>query len=125
MGGLPLQVRSEGCLLLSTPGDPISEMGEVQLEREIVRVSLPSLWPGTRPKDIHQNHESSCVNVETTRNQTNHLLGRPIDNGILQRGADSSQRYHNFPFPSSGCDNKLRQIRVQPNTSNRIFGGNG
>ena len=123
--GLPLQVRSEGCLLLSTPGDPISEMGEVQLERKIVRVSLPSFWPGTRPKDIYKNHENSCVNAEATGNQTDYLLGRLIDNGILERGADSSQRYHNFPIPSFGPDDKLQEIRIQPKKSDRISGGYG
>ena len=124
-GGLPLQVRSEGRLLLSTPGNPISKMGEVQLEREIVRVSLPSFWTGTRPKNIHQNYESTCVDVETIRNQTNHLPGRPVNNGILERGADSSQRYHNFPFSPSGVDNQSREIRIQSNKIDRISGGDG
>ena len=123
--GLPLQVRSEGCLLFSTPGNPVSEMGEVQLERKIVRVSLPSFWPGTRSKNIYQNYESTCVNVETSRNQANHLPGRPANNGILERGADSSQRYNNFSFSPSGTHNQSREIRIQPNKIDRIPGSNG
>ena len=123
--GLPLQVRPEGCLLLSAPGNPISEMDEVQLERKIVRVSLPSFWAGTRPKNIHQNYESTHINVETPRHQTNHLPGRPTDNGILERGTDSSQRYHNFPFPPFGVHNQSREIRIQSNKIDRIPGSNG
>ena len=123
--GLPLQIRSEGCLLFSAPGNPIPEMGEVQLEREIVRVSLPSFRPGTRTENIHKTHESSCVNVETSRNQTSYLPGRPSHHGILERGADSSQRYHNLPFSPSGIDNKPREIRVQSNNTDRISGGDG
>ena len=124
-GGLPLQARPEGCLLLGTPGNSISKMGEIQLEREIVRVSLPSFWTGTRPEDFHKNHESSHINVETSGNQTDHIPRRHSYHGLQQGGADSSQRYNNFPFPSSGPNHKSREVGIRPNKLDRIPGGYG
>ena len=67
-GRLDVQNRLERCILLSPSGNSIPKISPFQVERETVRVSLPSFWPGSSTQDIHKTDESPCSHPKETGN---------------------------------------------------------
>ena len=109
-GRLDVQNRPEGCLLLSSLEHTIPKAGPLQLEREAVRVSLPSLRLRSSPKDFYKINESPCGTLETARDSSSYLPRRHVDHGLIPRGGDQSKGYHHVSLSSPGIDNQYQKI---------------
>ena len=114
--GLDVQNRSEGCLLLSPTEHTIPEVRPFQLERETVRVSLPSLRLRPSPKDIYKINESSRGSLETPGDTSCDLPRRHVDNRIFPRGGDKGKGHHHVPLLSPGTNSKHQKISPHPIT---------
>ena len=62
--GLDVQARPQGCLLLHSPRNPVTETGAVPLERKVVRVSLPSIRAGPSPQNFYKINESADISTK-------------------------------------------------------------
>ena len=58
-----VQNRSKGRLFLSSPEHKVQEICSLPMERNIVRISLSSIWPGASPKDVYETNESPSVDA--------------------------------------------------------------
>ena len=119
------QNRPQGCLLHCTPSREISEIHEVHVGREHLRVPMHDVRAGTSTQDIHEDHESSHEPSEKTENPDYHIHGRHAADGSGLGGNLSSQRHHNPPARISRISDKLSEINPRPINPNRISGCDG
>ena len=109
-GRLDVQNRPEGCLLLSSSEHTIPKVGPFQLERETVRVSLPSLRLRSSPKDFYKVNESPCGTLKKTGDSPSYLSRRHVDHGLIPRGGDEGKGHHYVPLLSPRTDNQHQKI---------------
>ena len=122
-GGLDVQNRSERCILLSPPGDSIQKMGPIQLERETLRVPMPSLRLRASPENLHKNDESSCGSTEEIRNSSCDLSRRHVDTRSLSGGGDQGKRHDHVPIPLSRIDDKYEEVSLTSLPGIGVSGG--
>ena len=123
--GLDVQNRLERCILLSSPGDSVTKICPIQLERETVRVSLSSIRSGSRTQDFHETHESSNSHLKEAGSSTGNIPRRHSDYGLESGGSDQSKGYNNVSFLSSGSDNQYGEVSLAPMPGARVLGSGG
>ena len=120
--GLDVQNRSERRILRHSLRHTVTKTSAVSLERETLRVSMPSIWPGTSPKNLHKNDEGPNDASEKAGHTYSDLPRRYANNGILSGGGDQGKGYSLVPIVSPGLDNKHEKISPNPIPANGIFG---
>ena len=79
-----------------TPVPP--QVSPISLGGSPSSIFLPSLWPGYSSEDLHENHETSGLLLETSRPQTDYLHRRHPFNGGLN-GSDKGAFSHSDTAP--------------------------
>ena len=109
-GGLHDQDRPLRRLLERRDSPSVPETDEVFVERELVPVPGPGLWPWTGPSCLYQAPESANSLPEETQHPDHNLSGRHVDYREQPRGSLASSRHCDYPFAKVGPNNKLGQI---------------
>ena len=108
--GLDVQIRSQGCVFFGSPQYSLSETGQVSLERNSLRVPLSGIRSRSGPKDFHKIDESSHFNSQEARGVPGDLFGRPINNGVVNRGVGPCTGHNNVSIPSFGVNHKSKKV---------------
>ena len=124
-GGLHVQNRSEGCLLLGSIGQGIPKICSVSLAGESLRVPMSHVWSRPSPEDFHKTSKSSYVHFKKTKHTSSDLHRRFNCLGLLKGGNRDGQELSNLPFGNAGVHNKLRKICSDPKQEDRVLGGGG
>ena len=61
--GPRVQIRSERCLFYRSPKHKLQKTSKISVERETIRVSVPSFWTGASTQDIHKITENPNFNI--------------------------------------------------------------
>ena len=80
------------------------------MERETIRVSLPSFWTGASTQDIHKITESPNFNTQATEHPSDNLLRRPVTNRVELSGNLHGTGHSYFPFPPVRPHGKLEEV---------------
>ena len=119
-----LQTGPERCLLFNSSEYKIPKVCTVPVEREPLRVSVPSIWIGSSPKNFYKTDESS--NFNTTQNQysTDYLSGRHAINGSQLVRNSYGTGLNNVPFTPPRLSDQFRKIDFDTTNPIRIFRDN-
>lgn len=117
-----VQIRSQGCIFYGSPGNKVPETSEISLERETIRVPMPSFRTGPSTQDIHKIAESPNFNTQKIKHANNNLFRRHVNNGVELSGNLLGTGHNYLPFPTSGANDKLGKIHSDTPNNNRISG---
>ena len=104
-GRLDVQVRPERRILLRSPGNEVSEVCQIPVERETLRVPLSSIRPRSSTKNFHQADESPSFHHTETRDNSGDLLRRHAHNRTQSRGTGTGEGHRHVSLLPSRTDN--------------------
>ena len=114
--GLHVQYRPHGCVYFSRTKSKIPNVCKFEMEGPILSASLPLLWFGTSPKDIHKVEENSHFSVEKTVCMADYFSGRYF---LESRFSDKSQKKSTratSEYTIFGYGNQLNRNDTVPST---------
>ena len=115
-----MQVGPEGRIFFSPPQHKVSETGQVQVERETVRVPLLSFRPGTGPSDIHKDNESTYFHSKEIECTPSDIPRRHLTDGIIIGENSNGSGLGHVPFSPSRIPDKHEKICVRAPEEIRI-----
>ena len=121
--GFDVQVGSEGCIFFSSPQHKVSETGQVQVERETVRVPLLSFRPGTGPSDIHKVNESAYFHSKKIECTPSDISRRHLIDGLITGENSNGSGLGHVPFPPSRINYKHEEVCARAPEEIRVPGG--
>ena len=114
-GGLHVQKRSQGCILLSPNSQGITKICKVSLAGDSLRVPMSDVWSRPSPKNFHKTSESSNVHFKKTEHTSNDLYRRYNCDGLLERGNRNSQELSDLSVRNIRVHEQLQEICAYSN----------
>jgi len=124
-GRLDVYDRPEGCILLRSNGTETSEVPSILLERLVVPVSLPAVWPGISTKSFHEAPQTSDHGITSPGDKAHYLFGRHNYHEPRERKLGQGQGLNPVAAPESGVCHKLGEVVVDNLPDGRIPGVHG
>ena len=109
-GGLVMQGRSKGCILLHTNSPRSQKISEIHSRRPDAAVPKSTLRTGIRSTTFHKNNETSHCSTATHRSPPCDILRRHIVAKSITRWAAKRQRHLVVAPPQSRLAHKLEKI---------------
>ena len=105
-----MQSGSQGRLFFGAAKSRVTKVHKVQMERSNLSISLPVFWSGTSTKDIYKATENSHFSIEKTECMTYNISERYFDQGLINRGNDTSKGHFDIPFAGLEIFNKYKEV---------------
>ena len=99
--------------------------GSVSLERDSLRIPFFGVRPRTSPKNFHKTDESSHFLFKKTGSVPGHLSRRPFDHGPFEGKIKDGAGYNHVSVPSSRIDDQFEEVRLGPDSVDRVLGRHG
>ena len=120
-----VQVRSQGCLFLSSTSQQFSEVSKISVEGKAVSVSLPMLRAGTCSKSVHKINESANSSSEKTQHKTHNIFGRHLNIGLRSQGDREGERHSDISSYPFRVHHQFSKICCTTNPKDSVFRGGG
>ena len=94
--------RLEGCLPISHNMGGSQKVPEISMERQSMRVSIPSVWPEQCTMCIHQTIKARPCKASRSGNETDNVFGRYVSYGAEQEETREPFSSDNIPSRAVG-----------------------